>query len=59
MGQSQSQRDCVLQPRVASRELPWEKRPLTINPNGVASVWWGMRATTPLGLRFIFASNPG
>jgi hypothetical protein len=35
---SQSQRDCVLQPRVASSELPWERGvQKASNPNGVAA----------------------
>ena len=30
----ESQRDSVSMPRVASRELPWEKRGVSANPNG-------------------------
>jgi len=34
----QSQRDCILQPRVAeSARLPWEEGSLAVNPNGVAA----------------------
>src|SRR2546427_10992899 len=33
---SQSQRDCVLQPRVARNELPWVGGPLNLNPERVA-----------------------
>jgi len=33
----QSQRDCVLQPRVVRNELPWEISPAIPNPNGVAA----------------------
>src|ERR1043165_1246225 len=33
----QSQRDCVLQPRVVRNELPWEISPAIHNPNGVAA----------------------
>jgi hypothetical protein len=33
----QSQRDCVVQPRVASNELPWEAVVRMINPNGVVA----------------------
>jgi len=51
----QSQRDCVLQPRVAeSARLPWEECFVAANPNGVAAsgearwsqpLWgWGLRA---------------
>src|SRR6266481_4096048 len=32
---SQSQRDCVLQPRVARNELPWVGGPLKLNPERV------------------------
>src|SRR3989442_9204041 len=32
----QSQRDCVLQPRVASNELPWVGGPSASNPEGVS-----------------------
>ena len=45
----QSQRDCVLQPRVARHELPWVRSQRRINPNGVASRS-RPRAATPLGL---------
>ena len=45
----QSQRDCVLQPRVASRELPWVSVRAIFNPNGVVSAL-RHRATTALGL---------
>ena len=45
----QSQRDCVLQPRVARHELPWVAVSGVINPNGVVSGATG-RAATPLGL---------
>jgi len=34
---SQSQRDCVLQPRVARNELPWVGGPLDPNPERVLS----------------------
>src|SRR5580765_5081650 len=33
----QSQRDCVLQPRVARNELPWVRGPLNLNPERVPS----------------------
>ena len=45
----QSQRDCVLQPRVARNELPWVSSRTVFNPNGVVSCF-ERRATTPLGL---------
>ena len=45
----QSQRDCVLQPRVARHEQPWVTARNDFNPNGVASCFHG-RAATPLGL---------
>ena len=44
----QSQRDCVLQPRVARHELPWVSRFQIINPDGVASS--RTPAATPSGL---------
>ncbi len=33
----QSQRDCVLQPRVARNELPWVRDGRDLNPNGVVA----------------------
>ena len=46
----QSQRDCVLQPRVAeSARLPWVRVRAIFNPNGVVPPD-RHRATTPLGL---------
>ena len=45
----QSQRDCVLQPRVARHVLPWVAVNFILNPNGVVS-GCHPRATTPLGL---------
>ena len=36
---AESQRDSVPKPRVASRELPWEKRVVSANPNGVVARW--------------------
>ena len=45
----QSQRDCVLQPRVARNELPWVAARQVFNPNGVVSRGHG-GAATPLGL---------
>ena len=45
----QSQRDCVLQPRVARNELPWVAVRRVFNPNEVAPQV-RVRATTPLGL---------
>ena len=35
----ESQRDSAPKPRVASRELPWEKRVVSANPNGVVARW--------------------
>ena len=54
----QSQRDCVLQPRVARHELPWENEPGIHNPNGVAA----QRCdddTTPLGLKIVWLPTQG
>ena len=48
MIRAESQRDSAPKPRVASRELPWEKR--VVSANGVAS-WWRTGDTTPLGLK--------
>src|SRR6266568_5911840 len=45
----QSQRDCVVQPRVARNELPWVPGRVAFNPNGVAPPLC-CRAVTPLGL---------
>ncbi|GDY20554.1 hypothetical protein LBMAG56_18990 [Verrucomicrobiota bacterium] len=45
----ESQRDSVLQPRVARRALPWVTRQKNHNPNGVAAPRHD-RAATPLGL---------
>jgi len=56
----QSQRDCVLQPRVAeSARLPWEDGSLAVNPNGVAASGEA-RWSQPLwgrGLRTIFTQG--
>ena len=46
----ESQRDSAPKPRVASRELPWEERVVSANPNGVAARWQ-RGDTTPLGLK--------
>ena len=54
----QSQRDCVLQPRVARNELPWEIVPSEANPNGVVADV-GQRAATPLELGFFPALTQG
>jgi len=47
---AESQRDSGSKPRVASRELPWEMRVVSANPNGVVARWWSGDAT-PLGLK--------
>ena len=54
----QSQRDCVLQPKVARDELPWE-RPLRSNtPNGVVA--HSLEGdTTPVGLKFFWTDTQG
>ena len=51
----QSQRDCVLQPKVARNELPWVIVQHGINRNAVAAILFSFGgrvtlATTPLGL---------
>ena len=46
MIRAESQRDSAPKPRVASRELPWEKRVVSANPNGVV-VRWRSGDTTP------------
>ena len=43
----ESQRGSAPKPRVASRELPWEKRVVLANPNGVVARW-RRGDTTPL-----------
>ena len=50
MIRAESQRDSAPKPRVASRELPWEKRVVSVNPNGVVARW-RRGDTTPLGLK--------
>ena len=45
---AESQRDSAPKPRVASRELPWEKRVVAANPNGVVVRW--RRGALSLGL---------
>ena len=56
----QSQRDCILQPRVAeSARLPWEEGSLAVNPNGVAASGEA-RWSQPLwgrGLRTMFTQG--
>src|SRR5687768_10074360 len=47
-GDSQSQRDCVIQPRVARNELPWVSGRVFFNPNGVVPRLH--QAATPLWL---------
>src|SRR5258708_14364116 len=45
----QSQRDCVIQPRVSMNELPWENGPKSgSTPKGLHQCW--QLAATPLGL---------
>ena len=46
---AESQRDSILQPRVASNELPWAVAQNDFNLNGVVSRFL-VRAATPLGL---------
>ena len=55
---AESQRDSGLQPRVARNELPWESRPDTDNPNGVAAPL-GWRDATPLGLKNVRVPTQG
>jgi len=50
ISRAESQRDSAPKPRVASRELPWEKRVVSANPNGVVARC-RRGDTTPLGLR--------
>ena len=50
----QSQRDCVLQPRVARHELPWVSAGTITNPNGVAARCLPARRN-PVGVVLIFA----
>ena len=54
----ESHRDSAPKPRVASRELPWEKRVVSANPNGVV-VRWRSGDTTPLGLKIARALTQG
>ena len=55
----ESQRDSAPKPRVASRELPWEKRVVPANPN-----WWSCgtlaeRGHNPVGVKNRTDANPG
>ena len=54
----QSQRDCVLQPKVARNELPWVAKQSWFNPNGAAATSLGF-AATPLGLWFTATVSQG
>jgi len=57
---TESQRDCILQPRVARPALPWVTRPIIFpNPNGVASPPHRPPDATPLGLRIFSHVHPG
>jgi hypothetical protein len=47
---AQSRRDCVLQPRVASRELPWVNWASRLQPQRGCGFKRGPEAATPLGL---------
>ena len=48
--EAESQRDSILQPRVARDELPWVAVAKDFNPNGVASPRIQQSVATPLGL---------
>ena len=50
ISRAESQRDSDPKPRDASRELPWEKRVVSANPNGVVARWRS-GDTTPVGLK--------
>jgi len=58
----QPQRGCIIQPRAARHELPWEQEPKTsstlkgLNGRVVAA---GASDATPLGLGIILADDPG
>src|SRR5438034_8016618 len=59
----QSQRDCVLHPKVARNELPWVIVQQSINRNAVAAILFSFGgrvtlATTPLGLVMLFRPFP-
>jgi hypothetical protein len=59
----QSQRDCVLQPKVARNELPWVIVQQSTNRNAVAAILFSFGghvtlATTPLGLVILFLPFP-
>ena len=54
---AESQRDSAPKPRVASRELPWEKRVMSAK-------WWGCgpmveRGRNPVGVEDRMDANPG
>ena len=46
----QSQRDCIIQPRVARHELPWENRSKSASTPTRSHRCWHRFDTTPLGL---------
>ena len=55
---AQSQRDCVLQPKVARNELPWERPANEHNPNGVAACV-DHRCHNPVGVVFLRTITQG
>ena len=50
--------DCVLQPKVARNELPWERHARKSNPNGVVTCDVP-NAATPLGCDFLLTITQG
>ena len=56
VSRAESQRDSAPKPRVASRELPWEKR--VGSANGVVARWRS-GDTTPVGLKIARALTQG
>ena len=57
-GVGESQRDSIIQPRVATKELPWEADKQSPNPNGVAAHSIS-RDATPLGLKIFRTVTQG
>jgi hypothetical protein len=56
----QSQRDCVLQPKVARHELPWENDANELNPNGVVARLADVhRRRNPVGVAIFAGRLPG
>ena len=54
----ESQRDSVMQPRVARNELPWVAGQIVFNPNGVVTSARQKNCHNPVGVEYDFESKP-